>query len=95
MSDYIAREEAKTALGVEAEISTAAEAALEDAIDDISAADVVPMDDLKKWLWKVALNNSNNYLGDACAELVSRLDGLRRYVQDGGAKMDEEVTDNG
>lgn len=95
MSDYITREEAKTALGVEAEISTAAEAALEDAIDDISAADVVPMDDLKKWLWKVALNNSNNYLGDACAELVSRLDGLRRYVQDGGAKMDEEVTDNG
>lgn len=90
MSDYIAREEAKTALGVEAEISTAAEAALEDAIDGVPAADVVPMDDLKKWLWKVALNNSDNYLGDACAELVSRLDGLRRYVQDGGAKMDEE-----
>lgn len=59
-------------------------------IKSLPAADVVPMDDLKKWLWKVALNNSDNYLGNACAELVSRLDGLRRYVQDGGAKMDEE-----
>lgn len=66
---------------------------LEDARNTISnfpAADVVPIEALKKWLWKVALNNSNNYLGDACEELVSRLDGLRRYVQDGGAKMDEE-----
>ncbi len=43
MSDYIAREEAKTALGVEAEISTAAETALEDAIDGIPAADVAPV----------------------------------------------------
>lgn len=60
-------------------------------IKSLPAADVVPIEDLKKWLWKVALNNSDNYLGDACAELVSRLDGLRRYVQDGGAKMDEEV----
>lgn len=47
------------------------------------AADVVPIEALKKWLWKVALNNSDNYLGDACEELVSRLDGLRRYVKDG------------
>ena len=59
-------------------------------IKSLPAADVVPIEDLKKWLWKVALNNSDNYLGDACAELVSRLDGLRRYVQDGGARMDEE-----
>lgn len=43
MSDYIAREEAKTALGIEAEISTAAETALEDAIDGIPAADVAPV----------------------------------------------------
>ncbi len=90
MSDYITKEEAKGALNFANEITGAVETAIEKAIDDISAADVVPMDDLKKWLWKVALNNSDNYLGDACAELVSRLDGLRRYVQDGGAKMDEE-----
>lgn len=90
MSDYITKEEAKGALNFANEITGAAETAIEKAIDDIPAADVVPMDDLKKWLWKVALNNSDNYLGDACAELVSRLDGLRRYVQDGGAKMDEE-----
>ena len=42
MSDYIAREEAKTALNIEAEISTAAQKALEDAIDGIPAADVAP-----------------------------------------------------
>lgn len=43
MSDYIAREEAKTALNIEAEISTAAQKALEDAIDGIPAADVAPV----------------------------------------------------
>lgn len=52
-------------------------------IENFPAADVVPIEALKKWLWKVALNNSDNYLGDACEELVSRLDGLRRYVKDG------------
>ena len=31
---------------------------------------------------KVAMNNSNNYLGDACAELVSRLDGLREFAKE-------------
>lgn len=43
MSDYIAREEAKTALNIEAEISTAAQKALEDAIDGIPAADMAPV----------------------------------------------------
>lgn len=53
-------------------------------VRELPAADVVPIEALKKWLWKVALNNSDNYLGDACEELASRLDGLRRYVKDGG-----------
>lgn len=52
-------------------------------VRELPAADVVPIEALKNWLWKVALNNSDNYLGNACAELVSRLDGLRRYVKDG------------
>lgn len=43
MSDYIAREEAKNAINVEAEISTAAETAIEKAIDGIPAADVAPV----------------------------------------------------
>ena len=51
-------------------------------IRELPAADVVPVEALKNWLWKVALNNSDNYLGDACAELVSRLDGLRRYAKE-------------
>ena len=51
-------------------------------IRELPAADVVPIEALKNWLWKVALNNSDNYLGDACAELVSRLDGLRRYANE-------------
>ena len=52
-------------------------------VRELPAADVVPIEALKKWLWKVALNNFDNYLGDAREELVSRLDGLRRYVKDG------------
>lgn len=43
MSDYIAREEAKNAINVEAEISTAAETAIEKAIDGIPTADVEPV----------------------------------------------------
>ena len=54
-------------------------------IKNLPAADVVPIEALKKWLWEVALNNSNNYLGNGCAEFVSRLDGLRRFVEDGSA----------
>lgn len=52
-------------------------------IENFPAADVVSIGVLKKWLWKVALNNFDNYLSDACEELISRLDGLRRYVKDG------------
>ena len=51
-------------------------------VRELPAADVVPIEALKKWLWKVALNNSDNYLGDACEELASRLDGLRRYANE-------------
>lgn len=94
MAEYIERETAKRELTEWAtNLKNPQTLVTDDALcvlDLIPATDVVPMDDLKKWLWKVALNNSDNYLGDACAELVSRLDGLRRYVQDGGAKMDEE-----
>ena len=46
MSDYIAREEAKNAINVEAEISTAAETAIEKAID---AVPVVRCRDCKYW----------------------------------------------
>ena len=52
-------------------------------VRELPAADVVPIEALKKWLWKVAPNSFDNYLGDAREELVSRLDGLRRYVKDG------------
>lgn len=57
--------------------------AIDELINEAPTIDAVPIEALKKWLWKVALNNSDNYLGDACEELVSRLDGLRRYVKDG------------
>lgn len=51
-------------------------------VRELPAADVVPIEDLKKWLWKVALNNFDNYLGNACEEIVGRLDGLRRYANE-------------
>lgn len=51
-------------------------------VRELPAADVVPIEVLKEWLWKVALNNFDNYLGGACKELVIRLDGLRRYANE-------------
>lgn len=57
MSDYITREEAKTALGVEAEMSTAAEKALEDAIDGIPTADVVEVTRCKDCYQSLAIED--------------------------------------
>jgi hypothetical protein len=70
MSDYIAREEAKNAINVEAEISTAAERALEDAIDGIPAADVVEVTRCKDCKhYRVFLKR------DMCAKNAQVLDG--------------------
>lgn len=54
-------------------------------IDDIEAAataDAVEVDVLKAWLYEIAMNNTDNYLGDACEEIISRLEGLRVFAKE-------------
>ena len=47
------------------------------------AVDAVPVDDIKSWLYEIAMNNVGVVLdgdfSDACEEIIARLDGLRRY----------------
>lgn len=53
---------------------------------DAPAADVVEVETVKKWLYRMALNNVGCFLdGDfsvACEEIISRLDGLRRFAKE-------------
>ena len=54
-------------------------------IDDIEAApavDAVEVEILKAWLYEIAMNNTSNYLSDACEEIISRLDGLRVFARE-------------
>ena len=48
--------------------------------------DMVSIRMLKKWLYSIAINNVGCVLdgdfSDACEEIISRLDGLKRYVKD-------------
>lgn len=39
-------------------------------------------EELKAWLYEIALNNCGNSLEWACVELISRLDGFERFVED-------------
>lgn len=44
--------------------------------------DYFTRDELKAWLYEIAFNNCNNSLGDSCEEIISRLDGFERFVED-------------
>lgn len=47
-------------------------------------ADVVEVETIKSWLYSIAINNVNNNgdFSDACEEIISRLDGLRRFAKE-------------
>lgn len=55
-------------------------------IREIPAADVVEVDVIKQWLYKIAINNVGVVFdGDfstACEEIISRLDGLRAFARE-------------
>lgn len=51
-------------------------------IEDAAAIDAVEVEALKAWLYEIAMNNTSNYLGDACEEIISRLDGLRVFARE-------------
>lgn len=40
------------------------------------------IDELKKWLYEIAYNNTNNDFGKYCVEIVDRLNGFKRFVAD-------------
>ena len=89
MSDYIAREEAKTALNIEAEISPAAQDALEDAIDGIPAADVAPVVH-GRWI-----SDGDGYHWTYNCSICAWKDGYpfnerHNFCPNCGAKMDED-----
>lgn len=58
---------------------------LSDAVCDVldaPAVDAVEVETLKAWLYGMAMYNTSNYLGDACEEIISRLDGLRVFARE-------------
>ena len=52
----------------------------------IPTADVVEVETIKSWLYEMAINNVGCVLdgdfSDACQEIISRLDGLRKFAQE-------------
>ena len=38
------------------------------------------IDELRKWLYEIAFNNSDNEFGGDCLEIIDRLDGFERFV---------------
>lgn len=52
-------------------------------IDDIPTVDAVEVDTIRAWLYEMAMNNTDNYLCNACEEIISRLDGLIEFEKDG------------
>ena len=51
-------------------------------IKNAPTVDAVEVAALKMWLYEIAMNNSDNYLGDACEVLIARLDGLREFARE-------------
>ena len=51
-------------------------------LEERPTVDAVEVAVLKTWLYEIAMNNSDNYLGDACEVLIGRLDGLREFARE-------------
>lgn len=58
-------------------------------LNQFPVADAVEVETLKAWLYEMAMNNTSNYLGDACEEIISRLDGLRVFARERGTDATE------
>ena len=51
-------------------------------IDNAPTVDAIKVDTLHAWLIEIAMNNTDNYLGDACEVIMGRLNGLRQFAKD-------------
>lgn len=55
-------------------------------VEDQPTADVVEVETIKAWLYKIAINNVGYVIdgdfSDACEEIISRLYGLRNFVKE-------------
>lgn len=51
-------------------------------VEHALAVDAVEVETLKAWLYEMAMNNTDNYLGDACEVIISRLEGLRVFAKE-------------
>ena len=51
-------------------------------IENQPTVDAVEVGTLEAWLYEIALNNSNNSLGEACEEIIRRLNGLRVFARE-------------
>lgn len=40
------------------------------------------IDELEKWLYRIAFNNTDNDFGKYCEEIIGRLDGFKTFVAD-------------
>lgn len=54
-------------------------------LDTLPKVDAVPVADIEAWLYQIAMNNATRPLREACVEIISRLDGLRRFSMERGA----------
>ena len=46
--------------------------------------------DLESWLYQIAFNNTDNDLSKYCEEIISRLDGFEKFVED---RIKEEASE--
>ena len=44
--------------------------------------DAVEVETIEAWLYEIAMNNTDNYLCDACENIICRLDGLRAFARE-------------
>lgn len=52
--------------------------------------DYFTREELTSWLYEIAFNNYGNSLGNACEEIISRLDGFERFVKDRRKEADND-----
>lgn len=87
MNEYLNRETVLKELdrnSITKKITLSDGVSIYDTIQKLPTADVVEVETIKSWLYSIAINNVNNNgdFSDACEEIISRLDGLRRFTKE-------------